>query len=89
MTEDKSKKTSDREYWMFAMKIVGNFGATIAAPVVVFVMIGQYLDEKYSRGPWFTVLGFVVSALLTGLMIYRKAKKYSKEYEALDNHKNT
>jgi len=89
MTEDKAKKTSDREYWMFAMKIVGNFGATIAVPVVLFVMIGQYFDEKYNHGPWFTILGFVVAALLTGLMIYRKAKKYSKEYEALDNHKNT
>lgn len=78
---------------MMGLKIVGDFGASIALPVVLFVWIGQWLDEKYQSGPWFTVLAFVLAAALSGRMIYRKAKVYGREYQNLDrepgeNHEN-
>lgn len=78
------QKTPDREYILFAMRIMGDFGVSIAAPVVIFVLIGQYLDDKYRRSPWFTIAGFVLAAALSGIMIYRKAKKYGQEYERLN-----
>ncbi len=40
---------------MMGLKIVGDFGASIAAPVILFVWIGQWLDEKYESGSWSTV----------------------------------
>ena len=48
------KKTNDRAYYTFALKIIGDFGVSIAAPVVLFVLVGQYLDGSmvkvlYSR----------------------------------------
>lgn len=80
--------TSDREYYLFALKIIGDFGLAIAAPVVGFVLLGQYLDERYGRSPWFIIAGFVLAALLSGRIIYRKAKQYGREYQKL-NDKNT
>ena len=75
---------SDREYYLFALKIIGDFGLAIAAPVVAFVLIGQYLDERYGRSPWFTIIGFVLAAALSGRIIWRKAKKYGEEYRKMN-----
>ncbi|MBU0545973.1 AtpZ/AtpI family protein [Patescibacteria group bacterium] len=84
MSENQPKKTTDREYYLFAFRIIGDFGATIAVPVVIFVLIGQYLDGKYDKGPWFTVLAFIVASLLTAKIVHKKAVKYGAEYEKLD-----
>ncbi len=78
-------KISDREFYLFALRIIGDFGVSIAFPVVVFALIGQHFDEVYGTGPWLTVLGFVIAALLSGLLIYRKAKRYGDEYQKLTN----
>ena len=84
MEENKPKKTSSREYHLFAFKMLGDFGASIAAPVVLFVLIGQYLDGKYDKLPLFTILGFVLAALLSAKIIYKKAKIYGKEYKRMN-----
>ena len=77
----------DRQYMLMGFRITGDFGATIAFPLIFFVMIGQWLDGKYGKESLFTVLAFIVSALLSGMMIYRKAKKYGKEYQKIDDIK--
>ncbi len=69
------------------LRIIGDFGATIAVPVIVFVIIGQWLEGRYGYAPWFTVAAFVLAALLSGRMIYKKAKEYGKEYDSLDDKK--
>ena len=74
----------DREYILMGLRIVGDFGATIAVPVIVFVLIGQKLDEKYGTSWKFTTIAFVLSALLSGKMIYNKAKEYGRKYEEID-----
>ncbi len=83
MVENKPKPTADREYYLFAFRIIGDFGATIAVPVIIFVLVGQYLDGKYGTSPWLTVLGIVFAGLITAKIIHRKAKRYGEEYEKL------
>jgi len=84
MPDNQPKKTTDREYMLFAIRIMGDFGVSIAAPVVVFVLIGQYLDGRYGHAPFFTVLGFLLAAALTVRIIQRKAKRYGEEYQKMD-----
>lgn len=83
MAPEQPKNTSDRTYYLFALRIVGDFGASIAVPVVVFVLIGQWLDGKYDKGPLFTILAFAFAAVTSAKMIYKKAKKYGREYQEL------
>lgn len=75
----------DRQYIMLGLSIVGDFGATIAVPIVVFVLIGQWLEGKYGHAPWFTVVAFLLAAFLSAKMIYKKAKKYGEEYKKLND----
>lgn len=75
--------STDRKYILFAIKIVGNFGGTIAIPVVIFVLGGQWLDKRYHASPWFTIMAFVLAAIVSGKMIYSKSKMYGKEYQKM------
>jgi F0F1-type ATP synthase assembly protein I len=80
----KNPLNSDKKYYLFALKIVGDFGATIAIPVVIFALIGQKLDTKYNTYPLFLVLCLITSALITASIIHKKAKKYGQEFQNLD-----
>lgn len=75
-----------RKYYIFGLKIIADFGATIAIPVVVLSKFGRYLDKTrpLSHWPWYTIFGFALAALITSVMIYKKAKKYGGVYQSLD-----
>lgn len=86
MADTSSKKpiNIERKYYVFAMKIAGDFGATIAIPVVVSALVGQKIDSFYGTRPLFLIIGMVLSAILTGLLIYKKAKIYGQQFQDLD-----
>lgn len=84
MPEKEIKSSIDRKYLVFALKIIGDFGVTLALPVIVFVLMGNSLDEKYHHSPFFTVLGFILAALVSGKIIYKKSKAYGKQYQDID-----
>lgn len=84
MQENNAKKTTGRQYQLFAFKMLGDFGASIAVPIIISVLIGQYLDGKYHRSSLFTILGFVLAALLSAKIIYKKAKAYGEEYKRMN-----
>jgi hypothetical protein len=74
---------SDRKYYLFALRVVGDFGANIAVPVVILVLLGQYLEKRYGFAPYGTVAGFVLAATISGVLIFRKAKEYGTQYQEL------
>ena len=80
-------KSTDRQYYLFGLRIVGDFSIVIAVPAVVFVLIGRQLDERAGGGWLYTVLAFAAAAILSGVIIYRKAKRYGEEYQKLDDKK--
>lgn len=82
--ENKAKPTSDRAYYLFALRIIGDFGASLAVPVVAFVLVGQWLDARYATGARYTIIGFAAAAITSARIIYRKAKRYGLEYQKLN-----
>lgn len=85
--DEKSMKTDDRQYYLFALKIASDFGATIAVPVVIFVLLGRWLDQLYDKKLIFTAVSFVLAALVSGRIIYKKSKRYGREYQTMINKK--
>lgn len=89
MDENKPKKTTDRQYYLFALRIIGDFGIIIAVPIVIFVLIGKWLDGKYNTRPLFLVIAFLLAALITIKIIHKKAKTYGHQYQKMvDNEGN-
>jgi hypothetical protein len=83
MDKKNENKVSDRNYYMFALKIIGDFGVSIAAPVVIFVLIGQWLDGRYDKAPIFTIIAFILAAAVSAKLIHKRANRYGKEYQNL------
>ena len=84
---DSKPKTSDREYIMFALKIMGDFGVSIAVPAVLAAILGQWLDNRYGHVYLFTAICFVLAAILTALSIRKKAMRYGEEFKKMDRPK--
>lgn len=80
----KRPKNNDRQYALLGMRIVGDFGVTLAVPIVLFALAGKALDAKYGTRPLFLIAGFVLAAVLSGTSVVRKAKRYGKAYEDLN-----
>jgi hypothetical protein len=81
---ENKNSAQDKEYLRLGLRIIGDFGATLAVPVVVFVLIGQWLDAKYNHTWLFTGIAFVLAALTSARMIYKKAKYYDKAYHDIE-----
>jgi len=79
---------NERKLYLLGLQIAGDFGATIAVPVVTFVLLGRWLDEKYLASPRYTILTFIFAAALSARIIYKKAIAYSKLYQSLTEKKN-
>ncbi len=79
-----TKDSKDRKYAILAMKIAGDFGATLAVPVVLLVLLAQWLQGRYDFGIWIIILAFAVAALISGNSIFKKAKYYSKRYQDIE-----
>ena len=68
---------------MFGLRIVGEFGGLIAIPVVLFVLAGRWLDERWGTKPWLVIAGFVVAAVVSGMMVWKRTKEVAEEYQTL------
>lgn len=84
-----SQKQSDSRYWIFGLRIVGEFGGLIAIPVVLFVLAGRWLDGRWGTKPLFIIVGFVVAAVVSGMMVWRRSKEVAEEYQKLVNGENS
>lgn len=78
---------TDRRYLALAGRIIVEFGADIAVPVVALAMFGKWLDSKYGTRPYLLIAGFVLAFLISASVIWRRAKKFGKEYEDIGSKK--
>jgi len=78
-----SKSSNDRNYLLLGVRIVGDFGATIAVPVVLLSLAGKALDARWGTSPMLLIAGFALAAVLSGISITRKAKRYGRLYQTL------
>lgn len=75
----------ERSYYLLGARIIGDFGATIAVPVVLLAWLGKTLDARWGTAPWLLVAGFVLAAALSSFSIYRKARHYEKKFQELES----
>ena len=73
----------ERRSYLLGMKIMGDFGAAIAVPVVAFVLVGKWLQTKYGFEPFGIIGGFLFAIVMSTITIRKKVKWYAAEYAAL------
>ncbi len=79
------KNDGTHAYYLFGLRIVGDFGVTIAAPAVAAAWIGSRLDASWGTKPFvlFACLAFAFG--VSALIIRKKAIAYGAEYQNLVN----
>ena len=75
--------SAERQYLFLASRILGDFGATIAVPVVLLAFAGKAADARFGTRPLLTVAGFLIAATITAVLITRKAEHYGAEYRRI------
>lgn len=58
--------------------LAGELGLLIAIPVVVFVLLGVWLDKRLGTLPLFIILGIILSMLTSIVTIARKIKNLNQ-----------
>ena len=82
MQEEKSAKKSNTTQYttpLALLALVGELGFIISLPLLAMVMIGIQLDRWLQKSPLFLIIGIVLAALFSSVLVGYKVKKVSDE----------
>jgi len=65
---------NDRE-WIAALAKISQLGFTIAACVIIGVLLGRFLDTRLDTSPWLTLLGSLLGMAAAFKSIFDFAAK--------------
>lgn len=80
---------SPQAWWQPALNIFAQISGLLVGPIIIALLVGRYLDEKFDKEPWFflglTTIAFIVS--ITTLI--KIGNKYIRKIEAEQKNKET
>ncbi|OGE89717.1 MAG: hypothetical protein A2722_03425 [Candidatus Doudnabacteria bacterium RIFCSPHIGHO2_01_FULL_50_11] len=53
-------------------------GYIIALPLLILLLLGKYLDERYGTDPWLKIAGFIIAITATILWLTRRFREIRK-----------
>lgn len=56
------------------LNLIFELGFLIVVPIILFGLLGAYLDEKFSTSPLFLLSGILIAIVISGAAVYRKIK---------------
>ncbi len=71
-------KKEDKEIkkdWANAMKIFATVSSWIVGPIILAVLVGNWLDEKYQTDNFFILTAVAIAFIMTCVGIVREAKR--------------
>jgi hypothetical protein len=60
------------------VSLAGEFGFIIAIPLVVFGLLGKWMDAKLHTFPWITLAGMAIAITSTTIWMTHRLKSYIK-----------
>lgn len=69
-----TKNNEKYDTWS-ALGLAWQLGYTIAIPLVVFALVGRFVDKYFNTSPIFLLLGIFISIIASSWMIYKKVAK--------------
>lgn len=64
---------------MEALGFVWEVLVAIAVPIIIFALLGRWLDRTLDTHPWFTVAGFPCAFALAYRIISSKAERFKRD----------
>ncbi|WKZ29307.1 MAG: hypothetical protein QY323_01095 [Patescibacteria group bacterium] len=79
------KNDGTRAYYLFGLRIIGDFGATLAVPAVFAAWFGTKIDASWGTKPYALFACLALAFGLSAFVIRKKAIAYGTEYQNLVN----
>ena len=73
--------SKNQKTWSIAARTIGISSAWIAGPVLIGLLVGKWLDSRYSSGPWMMIISLACCFLISMFGIVRGALKEFKRIE--------
>lgn len=64
-----------KKQFFSALGMAWELGYTIAIPLVIFALLGSFLDKKLGSSPFLLLTGVLISIVISTIGIYWKASK--------------
>ncbi len=73
---------------LMALQLAWELGFTIALPLVIFVLVGRYLDKYFQTTPILMLVGIFLAFFISSYAIFTKTAQIYKDLEAYDEKPN-
>lgn len=73
-------QTPKTAFWQ-ALAYAWQFGYSIAVPLVVFALLGRFLDGKLGTTPWLFLAGILLAIIASSVLLVRKAFQITRQLE--------
>lgn len=72
---------------IFSFSLLGQIGFATALPLLIFGLLGRYLDHKYGTGPYLFLTGLVVATIQIYFYLKNIVKKAFEHFEKTEDKK--
>ncbi len=63
------------------LEFAWDLGFAVVIPLVLFILLGRFIDNKLNTSPIFLLSGIILSVFISGYGIYRSVSKYIEKIE--------
>ena len=71
-------KKQDKFSFYYSISLVGQVGWSVAVPLVVFILIGVFLDKQFGTKPAFIFAGVGLGMIVSFFSLYKLLKPFLK-----------
>ncbi len=79
-------KKQDKFSFYYSISLVGQIGWSVAVPLIVFILIGVFLDKQFGTKPALTLGGLVLGMIVSFYSLYQFLKPFLRTSQT--NKKN-
>lgn len=81
MLEIDSEKEVKDQWWLPGMLLFINVIGWVAGPVIIALLVGRWLDDKYQTSPWILLIFVFVAFVFSIIGIVKETNKTIKQIE--------
>jgi F0F1-type ATP synthase assembly protein I len=70
---------------IFSLSFIGSIGFATAVPLVVFALIGRYLDKFFNTSPYLLLLGIAIATVIIFFILKQIIKDASEKIKKIND----